>query len=62
MCSKRRKPEGILASQAPEGHTMASEDIRRNIADADSIRRCLAAFLIGYILAESGVSITAFLL
>jgi hypothetical protein len=39
-----------------------TEDIPRNIADADSIRRCLAAFLLGYILAESGVSITELLL
>ncbi len=26
---------------------------------AESVRQCLAAFLLGYVLAESGVSVTA---
>ncbi len=40
---------------------MAASDATTSVLDAD-VRRCLAAFLLGYILAESGVSITAFLL
>lgn len=32
-----------------------------SLIDAD-VRRCLAAFLLGYILAEAGVSITALML
>jgi len=55
-----------------------TEDIPRNIASVDAypdlelhsspstgrivIRRCLVAFLIGYLLGESNVSITALLL
>jgi hypothetical protein len=45
-----------------------TEDIQRNIGDAEQIvlrtyvQRCMVAFLIGYLLGESNVSITGLFL